>query len=1268
MKHTLLVTPSELEDFADRMDTAGIIPELINLLVRTSVSDLTVCRIPYRDSIGLPGLDGLVETESGYGAYVPKRTSLWEIGRGAGAQTKATKEYRKRTNGTPDAERAVSTFVFVTPRSKDWSVTKQRKWLAKRKSDGWGAIRILDGVQVCDWLREFPGVGKWLLNKMGLIKNTVGLQTPAEHWSHLTQLLGVNDPPLPPKLFLAGRDDACRELGRLFRREIRELVLSVESERDAEDFVAAYIQSLDEETQLTYGTRCLLIDDPDAWESFCNLPLPHVLVAGPRLDLADANEQLHLAAREHGHDVLLAVSGAWSRGVENIVRIISPSQSQLEKVLVESSFPQDRAGALAAAGAHSLAALKRYLRGLGSLPPYATWENARVLAQASLIGKWKGDRFADREAMEILLGKSYGEWIEAARSESLRADTPLIQRNEVWKVISRGEAWSALGPRLTNEDLDRFAKVVARVLGEVDPQLSLPKEERYVAFVHDKVPLHSEALRQGLTESLALMAVKAHALSSVSAGRAEVIAYRIVHDLLESASWELWASLNSELPLLAEAAPGAFLEAVDDALSNPSSSVFTDIFKQESSGFAGRNYISGLLWALETLAWSPKYLGRATLLLGDLASIDPGGNWGNRPRNSLADIYLPWHMQTLADLPQCKAALEALLREQPDVGWNLLLSLLPTSHGSTSGTRKPTWRDFIPAEWSVNPTNTQYWARVQLYSEMCIRIASANLSRLIDLTGRLESLPDPVHTQLLEHLVSESVTSLSDEERLPLWSVLAKLLAKHRKYSTAQWAMSAERLGQLEEVAQRLQPRSEALAGRRLFSDRDFELYEDNDDFHAQQRKLDEKRQIVVRDILATRGPEGVIDYASGVESAAKLGDALGAILDEPTDRFLLPKMLNIDSKLLDSLVRGFLWRRYWAGKLPWVDEQLGRGWSSREMLELFIRLPFLPEIWTRAEAKLGAEVSAYWKRVPVNPFGIEPDLLLGVAQKLVEHGQPAAAVDCLYVLAHEKRIIPADLTYAALQGGLSVEGQQKRIDQHHIDELIKSLQESEPVESEWLFKIEWMCLPLLDRSYGGEPKALEYRLASSPAFYLEVIGAVFRSDKDAAREQGDITDQERRVAQSAYSLLHGWRRTPGTSSDGNFDGAQFASWLEEVKTLSKNSGHFRAAMNQIGHMLAFAPPDPDGLWVHAAIAAALDAKDAAEMRDAFATGLFNRRGVHGFSQGAEEKGYSEVYRKNADALANRSFHRVAGVVRGLAESYERDAERESGRDIFDDR
>jgi hypothetical protein len=241
-------------------------------------------------------------------------------------------------------------------------------------------------------------------------------------------------------------------------------------------------------------------------------------------------------------------------------------------------------------------------------------------------------------------------------------------------------------------------------------------------------------------------------------------------------------------------------------------------------------------------------------------------------------------------------------------------------------------------------------------------------------------------------------------------------------------------------------------------------------------------------------------------------------------------------------------------------------------------------------------------------------------------------------------------------------------MEQHHIVEIIKALHITEPVESDWLFKIEWLCLPLLDRMHGGEPKALEYRLASSASFYLDVIAAVFRSDKANPRTPEDITEQEKRVAQSAYSLLHAWRATPGILADGKFDGARFSSWLDEVKTLSRNSGHFRSAMNQIGHMLAFAPQEPDGLWIHQEIAAALDAKDAVEMREAFTTGLYNRRGVHGFTQGAEERALAAAYREKAAALADRSFHRVAGAVRGLADSYERDSKRESGRDIFDDR
>ena len=247
---------------------------------------------------------------------------------------------------------------------------------------------------------------------------------------------------MPPKIFLAGREYACQQLERLFRHEAQQLILAIESENDAEDFVAAFLESLDEPVRREFSRRCLFISDAEAWHTFSNLRFSHILVASPRLDLADSNEQLHLAARARGHGIIFSVSGAWSHGAEKLVPIMSPSRSLIEKTLIDSGFGHERAAELASAGAQSLAALKRFLRGLGELPPYATWENARLLGQASMVGKWKGHSAADREAMEILLGKSYGEWIAEARAETLRADTPLIQRNEAWKIISRGEAWA----------------------------------------------------------------------------------------------------------------------------------------------------------------------------------------------------------------------------------------------------------------------------------------------------------------------------------------------------------------------------------------------------------------------------------------------------------------------------------------------------------------------------------------------------------------------------------------------------------------------------------------------------------------------------------------------------------------------------------------------------------------------------------------------------------------------------------------------------------
>ena len=1268
MEHTKIVTPSELEDFADRRDSEPVIPELVDQLINLSVPDLTLCRIPYGDSIGLPGFDGMVRTEGGFRQFVPRETSYWEISRSKNAQGTASDNYKKRTDNTPVPERANATFVFVTPRSKDWDQQSQTAWIRDRQGDGWKEVKVIDGVQLCEWLREFPVVGKWLLQNIGLVKTLTGFQTPAEHWSLLAQMMRKDDPPLPPKIFLVGRENACQQLERLFRHEAQQLILATESENDAEDFVAAYLESLDETTRHEYSSRCLLISDADTWYTFSNLRFSHILVASPRLDFADLNEQLHLAAITHGHGIIFSVSGTWSHGAEKLIPIRSPSRSVLERALLDSGFGPERAAELASAGAQNLAALKRFLRGLGELPPYATWENARLLAQASLVGKWKGDSAADREAMEILLGKSYGEWIEAARPETLRADTPLIQRNEVWKVISRGEAWSALGPRITNEDLDRFQKMALQVLGEKDPQFELPKDERYAASIKGKVLVHSRYIREGVVETLALLGAKGIALSSTSDSKAEGTARVVVRKLLEDADWLTWASLNNEMPLLAEAAPDEFLDAIEAAVADTATSPFVDVFQQEGSGgIGGRNYITGVLWALETLAWHPDYLSRVTILLGDLASIDPGGNWANRPLNSLVDIFLPWHVQTLADMPGRRTALESLLREHPDVAWSVLLRLLPSSHGVTSGTRKPVWRSFIPPDWKELTTHSEYWTQVQIYAAMCTQIAARQLEKLVQLIDRLEDLPEPAHSQVLSHLSSPAVTSLVEADRVPLWEALKDIALKHRKFADAQWAMPMKNIAKIEEVANQLAPASLKLVNRRLFTERDFDLYEDKDNFELQRQKLNLIRQDAIKAILNAEGTDGVVQFAQQVESPRKVGDALGAIEDPKIDAFLLPAFLQHSDRSINLFIGSFIWRRFWTQKLEWIDKQLNQGWRKEQILAFLLLVPSEQQIWQRAEKILGSEADTYWKQVNANPWGMKPDDLFEAAEKLTSNGQPAAAIDCLYLLSEQKVPIPIQLASAALLGALSAEEHQKKLDQYNIVEVIKWLQENEPTDSEELFKIEWNYLPLLNRLSGGEPKVLEHKLASSPAFFCEVIAAVFRSDNDDKEAKREVSELQKRIAQNAYSLLHGWRILPGSQPDGSFDGDKFTQWLGEVKNRCKESGYFRIAMDQLGQALAYAPQDPEGLWVHKSIAAALDSRDVPEMRQAFTAGLFNKRGVHGFSHGEEEKQIAASYRVKARALSDSGFHRVADAVRSLAEGYERNAERESLRDPFDD-
>ena len=229
--------------------------------------------------------------------------------------------------------------------------------------------------------------------------------------------------------------------------------------------------------------------------------------------------------------------------------------------------------------------------------PQRNWNlhpDASDLAIASLIGSWDEKSKADIAIVAKLSKKDFPTWLSRIREILQQPDSPVAIKNGVWTVPDRKNLWQAVGARIFDSHLDTFKECAVAVLGERDPKFDLLPEERFAASIHKKVLAHTEHLRKGITETLALLGSCSSALTYCSLDKAEGIAALAVREIFADADYVVWGSLNHLLPVIAEAAPGEFRGAVGQALAK-SPSPFDTLFQQEGSGVTGTNYLTGLL-------------------------------------------------------------------------------------------------------------------------------------------------------------------------------------------------------------------------------------------------------------------------------------------------------------------------------------------------------------------------------------------------------------------------------------------------------------------------------------------------------------------------------------------------------------------------------------------------------------------------------------------------------------------------------------------------
>jgi len=742
--------------------------------------------------------------------------------------------------------------------------------------------------------------------------------------------------------------------------------------------------------------------------------------------------------------------------------------------------------------------------------------------------------------------------------------------------------------------------------------------------------------------------------------------------LQDGQDWRKWASLSDVLPTLAEAAPEAFLDAVEDVVQEDAS-VFAELFGAEA--LMGGSPHTGLLWALEALAWKPGYLTQVTVLLGQLAAVDPGGRLRNRPQESLRDIFLPWLPHTVASLEERTDAIDVLAKRQPDVAWKLVLSLLPLVSDSSFGTREPEWQNWAD-DWTKGVTRQEFSQCVRALGDRLVGMAGADATRWCALLEKLGALPPACWKAAIRRL-GEVAGHMAVEDQAAVWEALRGVLHSHRRYADAVWALPAEAVDKLERVYEQLRPGDLLQQSGWLFSGRP-EFPDGGDrDWHAEQEMLERARAAAINKIAEEGGADRLVIFAESVELPHQLGVCAGRVgLARDVQDELVARGLGAEDHARRQLALGFVAARFEADGWVWVEGSAEstavKCWSASQRADFACGLPFEGRTWDLA-ASWGPEVEElYWRRVMAYVIRTPEEDGNRAIESLLAADRPNAALQLASsCVDHEERrtSLSPEVLVRVLEAAASADPVSEdppvliHSPEYHIGLILDALENSDDMDPARMAQLEWLYVRLLADGE-RQPKFLHAELSRNPEFFAKVFSLVYKRDNGEAEATDGPAATAAARARAGYELLRSWSEIPGMTEDGAIDAAALAAWIERARVACTRISRLAMAEEEIGRMLAHSPVGSDQQWPHEAVRERIEEASSRNLEDGFSVEVMNSRGMHTKpldEGGVEERHLAKRYRGHAEALAAQ-YPRTAAVLRSIAESYESQARREDER------
>lgn len=1244
----------------------------LRTLVHSTGRGLTKVDFPGNDDAERPGWDGFVEATEG-APWVPSGQSGWEFGTNEDPKTKAEGDFEKSVKAHDNIkERAKITFVFVTPRR--WA--GKSAWVKAKKAKGlWKDVRAYDASDLEQWLEQSLPAQAWFANETNV---------PAQHVRSLDKCwadwANVSTPPLTGALFSSAIEATKRTMqSRLSKPAEGPIIIAADSTEEALAFLSQLLSERGGEELASYRDRVLVFDKTSVLPRLAAGAQTFIPVAFTR----EVERELAPYAKSMHSFVI------YPRNVSTIQPdiVLEPANYEtFNKALEEMDKSRDEISRLANASGRSLTVLRRQLSTVPAVrtPEWAAdHQTAASLVPFLLVGAWNSQNETDKLGLSLLAGDlSYEDLEKKCQSLAQLNDAPFWSVGSYRGVISKIDLLHAIAGAVTPAELSRYFSIASMVLGEDDPALDLAEDQRWAASIHGKTREFSSVFREGISETLVLLAVQGGQMFKNRLGvDTEVEVIRVVRELLPTPLTTRRLEANDrDLPTYAEASPDEFLSILERDLKSENPAVFGLLRPVSAGVFGSSPGRTGLLWALEGLSWSPVTLPRAVHILARLSQVQINDNWTNKPINSLKSIFRAWMPQTAANEQQRVSLMKSLAEKFPDIAWQLCVAQFGTHLQSGDYSHKPRWRPDGYGFGEPFATWGPITAFVREMVEMALTWKEYSLEMLCDLVERLHDLSETDQNRVWALVEVWAKTKASDADKATMREKIRVSTLSRRA------AIRAKKSGKTTSLATAgvaayaaLEPSD--LLNKHAWLFRDGWVEESADeieeieeiDFHKRGERIQNLRTDALREILRHSGLAGILELSERGNASWVIGALVAtAVLSEQQLQELLRLALapilagkeevNSHKNLIGGAVRAVADD----GKREALFKSVTASLSEEETVQLFILAPFGKNTWSLVDTLSEAAQAKYWSEVTPDWLHDKDAENIEAVERLLKAKRPRAAFSCvkLHPAKLDAQILFRLLSEMAQEG--NDQPGQCMLERYHVEKAFKHLSSSPALTLDQKAGLEFAFIEVLARprdrrdSY-GIPNLNRY-VEAHPELFVQAIAWTYKR-KDGATDPDEFQIPPERIknmAERGYKLLEAIERIPGHNELGELKADHLEKWIGTVRQSCAELGRADIADITIGKVLSHAPVGTDGVWPCEPVRDVMEDIQSEPLIRGTHTGVYNSRGAHWRGEGGnQERELAEKYRNWSQALQVSHPFVASKLLLDLAKTYDHEASRE---------